>query len=204
MAGAMKLLAETKAKVNVIALLQIVENIPDNQSTLPGDVITYKNGHTVQVGNTDYEGRLILADGLIRAGEHGADYIVNIATLTLSIMIALGPDVAGVFGDEDLAQEMKKLSDENGDFVWPLPLVDTYEKFIDSAYADSINIPSSEHGDAISAGLFLRRFVPESAKWLHVDMAGRMDNEEGGYYSKGAAGFGARLLADYTKHISNK
>src|SRR5699024_2812021 len=89
-AGAMKLLVETKADVNVVALIQIVENMPDSQSLLPGEVIRYKNGHTVQVGNTDAEGRLILADGLIRAGELKAQYIVDIATLTGAIHAALG------------------------------------------------------------------------------------------------------------------
>src|SRR5690625_3490396 len=95
-AGALSLLAEAKAKVNVVALLQIVENIPDNQSVLPGEVIRYRNGHTVQVGNTDAEGRLILADGLIRADELGADYVFNIATLTGAVLNALGPRVAGI------------------------------------------------------------------------------------------------------------
>ena len=99
-AGAMTLLAKTKAKANVVVLIPIVENMPDNTSVLPGEVITYKNGLTVQVGNTDAEGRLILADALIRAGEWKAEYIVNIATLTGAIVNALGTELGGVFGDE--------------------------------------------------------------------------------------------------------
>lgn len=201
-AGAMKLLAKTKAQVNVVALIQIVENMPDNKSLLPGEVITYKNGHTVQVGNTDAEGRLILADGLIRAGELNADHVVNIATLTGAVVNALGSNLAGVFGDEDLAQEMKEIGDENGDFVWPLPLVDAYDSYLKSDYADFSNISSKGEAGSITAGLFLRRFVPENAKWLHVDMAGRMDSKEAGYYTNSATGFGARLLADYTEHVS--
>src|SRR5699024_1364828 len=106
-AGAMKLLASTKAKVNVVALIQIVENMPDSHSLLPGEVITFKNGHTVQVGNTDAEGRLILADGLIRAGELEADYVFDIATLTGAVVMALGTSVGGIFGDEELLDEMK-------------------------------------------------------------------------------------------------
>src|SRR5690625_2449240 len=98
-AGAMKLLAESGAKVNVVGLIQIVENMPDRHSFLPGDVIHYKNGKTVQIGNTDAEGRLILADGLIRAGELEADYIVDIATLTGAVVAALGTKVAGIFGE---------------------------------------------------------------------------------------------------------
>lgn len=107
-AGAMKLLVESQAKVNVVALIPIVENMPDNQSLLPSEVIRYKNGLTVQVGNTDAEGRLILADGLIRAGEWNAEYIVDIATLTGAIGNALGSKMAGVFGDEEQSEALKK------------------------------------------------------------------------------------------------
>lgn len=201
-AGAMKLLASTKAKVNVVALISIVENMPDAHAIIPGDVIRYKNGHTVQVGNTDAEGRLVLADGLIRAGELKAEYIVNIATLTGAVVAALGSDLAGVFGDEGLSNEMRTLGDENGDRVWPLPLVDAYDSYLDSDYADFSNISNKGEAGSITAGLFLRRFVPENSKWLHVDMAGRMDSAEKGYYGKSASGFGARLLADYTEHVS--
>jgi len=202
-AGAMDLLAKTKAKVNVVALIQIVENMPDNQSLLPGEVIRYKNGHTVQVGNTDAEGRLILADGLIRAGELKAEYVINIATLTGAVVNALGSKVAGIFGDETLSQEMKKVGDYNGDFVWPMPLVEDYESYLKSDYADFSNISTKGEAGSITAALFLRRFVPKSAKWIHVDMAGRMNSSAAkGYYDKSATGFGARLLADFTEHVS--
>ena len=201
-AGAMKLLAKSQAKVNVVALIQIVENMPDNLSLLPGEVIRYKNGHTVQVGNTDAEGRLILADGLIRAGELNAKYIVNIATLTGAIANALGSKLAGVFGDEQLSTELKTIGDVNGDFVWPMPLVDDYDNYLKSDYADFSNISSKGEAGAITAALFLRRFVPEKSKWLHVDMAGVMESQEVGYYAKSATGFGARLLADFTAHVS--
>ncbi|GAB3794499.1 leucyl aminopeptidase family protein [Virgibacillus kimchii] len=201
-AGAMKLLSASKAKVNVVALIPIVENMPDSKSVIPGDVIRYKNGLHVQVGNTDAEGRLILADGLIRAGELQAEYVVDIATLTGAIIGALGTKLAGVFGDEQLSWEMKQIGDENGDFNWPMPLVDAYESYIASDYADFNNTTSKVEGASIVAGLFLRRFVPENVKWLHVDMAGRMRSEEGGYYATSATGFGARLLADFTEKVS--
>lgn len=201
-AGAMKLLATAKAKVNVVALIPIVENMPDSNSMLPGEVIRYKNGHTVQVGNTDAEGRLILADGLIRAGELNASYVVDIATLTGSIWSALGSRVAGVFGDEQLQVEMKKLGDKNGDYNWPMPLIDAYDDYLKSDYADFSNISSKGEAGAVTAALFLRRFVPKPCKWLHVDMAGVMYTDERGYYVKGATGFGARLLADYAIKVS--
>lgn len=202
--GALTLLAKSKAKVNVVALIPIVENMPDNTSVLPGEVITYKNGLTVQVGNTDAEGRLILADALIRAGEWKAEYIVDIATLTGAIVNALGTELAGVFGDEDLSAEMKKIGDQNGDFIWPMPLVEAYDKSLDSDYADMNNISSLGGAGSITAGLFLRRFVPKDSKWLHVDMAGMMSKRSAsGYYAKSATGYGARLLADFTTRVSN-
>lgn len=204
-AGAMSLLAESKAKVNVVALLQIVENIPGKHAVLPGEVIRYRNGHTVQVGNTDAEGRLILADGLIRAEELGADYICNIATLTGAVVNALGPKVAGIFGADDLTTAMKKVGEENGDCVWPLPLVDEYDSTLASHYADFSNISTQSSAGSITAALFLRRFVKSPEKWIHIDKAGRMDqSKEEGYYSKGAPGFGARLLADFTEYISQE
>lgn len=197
-AGAIKLLAESKAKVNVIGLLQIVENMPDSNSILPGDVIRYKNGKTVQVGNTDAEGRLILADGLIRAEELNADYIVNIATLTGAAAVALGSETGAVMGNLEYASDLRAIGAKNGDNVWPLPLIDAYESYLDSDYADFSNISNKGEAGAITAGLFLRRFVTHPEKWLHVDMAGVMESQNKGYYAKSARGFGARLLADYT------
>ncbi|SET58933.1 leucyl aminopeptidase [Oceanobacillus limi] len=201
-AGAMKLLEASAAKANVVAFIPIVENMPDSNAVLPGEVIHYKNGSTVQVGNTDAEGRLILADGLIRAGEIKAEYVVDIATLTGSIMNALGTKLAGVFGDEELAMEMKRIGEQNGDFNWPMPLVDAYDQYLNSDFADFSNTSSKAEAGSITASLFLRRFVPKTAKWLHVDMAGVMMSQEKGYYTKAATGFGARLLADYTEYIS--
>lgn len=201
-AGAVKLLAESNADVNVIGLIQTVENTPSKDAVLPGDVITYKNGHTVQIGNTDAEGRLILADGLIRAGELNAEYIVDIATLTGSIERALGQKLAGVFGDDNLMSTMKTIGDINGDRVWPMPLVEEYEKTLHSDYADFCNISNMGPAGAIVAALFLRKFVPENSKWLHVDMAGVMESKNEGYYTSAASGYGARLLADYAVEIS--
>lgn len=201
-AGAVKLLADIQADVNVVGLIQTVENMPGRHSLLPGDVITYKNGKTVQVGNTDAEGRLILADGLIRAEELKADYTVDIATLTGAIVNALGTKIAGIFGDEQLMYKMKDVGAENGDFVWPMPLIDDYDKTLKSDYADFSNISNANYAGAITAALFLRRFVTDPSKWIHVDMAGVMDSKDEGYYRKSATGFGVRLLADYAVKIS--
>ncbi|WP_251660925.1 leucyl aminopeptidase family protein [Sporosarcina aquimarina] len=202
-AGAMKLLVESEADVNVVALIPMVENTPDNTAVLPGEVIQYKNGSTVQVGNTDAEGRLILADGLIRAGELNAAFVVDIATLTGSIENALGSDIAGVFGDDELATKMKEIGAKNGDAVWPMPLIDAYDETLQSDYADFNNISSLSFAGSITAALFLRRFVSKDTRWLHVDMAGMMQKtSNSGYYPKTATGYGARLLADYVVEIS--
>lgn len=202
-AGAIKLLADAQAPVNVVGLIQTVENMPDRHSLLPGDVITYKNGHTVQVGNTDAEGRLILADGLIRAEELNADYIINIATLTGAIMAALGTNIAGIFGDDRLMAKMKEIGDENGEVVWPMPLVDDYENTLKSDYADFSNISNQSYAGSITAALFLRKFVTDPAKWVHIDLGGVMERKEEGYHSNSGSGFGARLLADFATDISN-
>ncbi|WJY27844.1 MULTISPECIES: leucyl aminopeptidase family protein [Sporosarcina] len=202
-AGAMKLLADSGADVNVVALIPMVENTIDNTAVLPGEVIRYKNGHTVQVGNTDAEGRLILADALIRAGELNAKYTLDIATLTGSIENALGSDIAGVFGDEELADKLKQIGAMNGDAVWPMPLVEAYDTTLASDYADFNNISSLSFAGSITAALFLRRFVAKDTRWLHVDMAGAMQKtSDSGYYPKTATGYGARLLADYAVEIS--
>lgn len=201
-AGAIKLLAEANADVNVVGLIQTVENMPGKDAMLPGDIIQYKNGKSVQIGNTDAEGRLILADGIIRAGELQAEYIVDIATLTGAIARALGPKIGGIFGKEPLMAEMKQVGEASGDFVWPMPLVEAYDKTLKSDYADFKNISTQGEGGAITAALFLRRFVPENTNWIHVDMAGVMESKAEGYYGDSATGFGARLLADYAIHVS--
>src|SRR5699024_239457 len=202
-AGAMKLLAASQADVNVVGLIPMVENMPDSTAVLPGDVITYKNGHTVQIGNTDAEGRLILADGLLRAEELEADYIVDIATLTGAIAFALGPKVAGIFGEESLLTKMKAIGEENGDFVWPIPLIEDYDQTLKSDYAHFSNIRNQSYGGSITAALFLRRFIENPKRWVHVDMAGVMESKEEGYYRNSATGFGARLLADYAVEVSS-
>src|SRR5699024_10867855 len=137
-----------------------------------------------------------------RAGELGAEYVVDIAALTGAIANALGYKLAGVFGDEELALNMMKLSDENGDHNWPMTIVDAYDSYRNSDKPEINNISSKGEAGSITAAFFLRRFVPESSKWLHVDMGGVMSSKEEGYYANSATGFGARLLADYTEYVS--
>src|SRR5690625_3923340 len=203
-AGAIKLLADMNAQVNIVGLMPIVENILGENAFLPGDIITYKNNLTVEIGNTDAEGRLILADGILYANEIDADYVVDIATLTSSVRQALGNEMAGVFGDKKLSRKLEEIGNKNGDFVWSLPIINKYEKNLKNNYADISNISSGEAPGSIIAALFLRHFVKDVNKWLHIDIAGVKESDEAGYYSNSASGYGARLLADYAEYISNQ
>ncbi|GGD79424.1 M17 family metallopeptidase [Paenibacillus nasutitermitis] len=196
--GAMDILLRKKAHVNVTALIPVVDNIPSAEATLPSSVIRYPNGLTVQVANTDGEGRLILADALIHAANIGAAEAIDIATLTGNVGAALGLGIAGIWGDADMTRSLVEIGERNGERLWPMPLMDEYEADLRSNYADLRNVSSSPYAGAITAALFIRRFVAESMKWVHIDMAGTVQYKQDMSYSEaGATGYGARLLADY-------
>jgi leucyl aminopeptidase len=161
----------------------------------PGDIFTARNGTTVEVLNTDAEGRLVLADALALASEEQPDAIVDLATLTGACMIALGDKVAGVFSNDDgLADELLSASGDAGEPMWRLPLVDDYRRGLDSPVADLKNI-GSRYGGAITAGLFLREFVGDDIPWAHLDIAGPAFAEEPPADGpKGGTGFGVCTL----------
>ncbi len=195
--GAMDILTRMEAEANVTALIPTAENMPDGGAMRPGDIIEYPNGVTVQVGNTDAEGRLILADALIHAQTLGAKEVIDAATLTGAIVRALGLRLAGVWGDESMVKTLKELGEKNGEKLWPMPLVEEYEELIKSDYADISNLGKADYAGAITAALFLRHFVNDY-KWAHIDLAAPVEsNQTKGYLVKGATGYGARLLADY-------
>ncbi|MGZ4031701.1 MAG: leucyl aminopeptidase family protein [Tumebacillaceae bacterium] len=197
--GAMYILTRLQAPVNVVMLVATCENLMDANSMIPGDIIEYPNGVTVQVANTDAEGRLVLADALIHSQTLGAERVVDIATLTGACAMALGSKLAGLWGEESVVAGIKAAAKTTGENVWELPLWDEYETSLDSPYADVKNI-SEGGGGAITAALFLRRFVGENQKWAHIDIAGPMDIVKNYMYSnEGATGFGARLLADWAR-----
>lgn len=201
--GAMDLLASGNKDVNVTALLPISENLPNEKAFLPGEVIHFANGLHVQVGNTDAEGRLILADALLYSERLNPDVIIDVATLTGSIGAALGLKYAGVFGNEVITDLMKRLGNDSGDFIWPMPLIDEYEKSLQSDYADICNISSDLNAGAITAALFLRKFVPHNVEWGHIDMAAPVQSAQTkGYHVRGASGYGVRLLADFVENYS--
>lgn len=202
--GALDIIVASKQQANVVVLVATAENMPDGASMLPGEVIKYANGLTVQVGNTDAEGRLVLADALLHAAKLGAKEIVDIATLTGACVSALGNRMSGVWGTDDMPDVLQKLGQHAGERVWPMPLEDEYDDLLKSQYADLCNITGVAYAGAITAALFLRRFVDTSAvKWAHIDMAGPMDaNSTSGYVVEGATGYGARLLADFVQERS--
>lgn len=196
--GAMDILVRQQAKVRVAALIAVADNLPDARATLPSSVIRYPNGLTVQIANTDGEGRLILADALLHAAQLGAAQAIDIATLTGNVGDALGLGIAGIWGDADMTRRLVEIGERNGERLWPMPLMHEYESELRSAYADLRNVGTSTLAGAIVAALFIRRFVAESMGWVHIDMAGTVQyKQDVGYAEVGATGYGARLLADY-------
>jgi len=194
--AAMSTLPAFEPGVKVIAIIPATENMPGGGATKPGDVLTIRNGKTVEVLNTDAEGRLILADGLSLAVEAGVDAIVDLATLTGACKVALGTRIGGLMGNhEGWVGQVRAAAGRAGEQVWPLPLPDDYRRQIDSDVADIKNVGGKWAG-ALTAGLFLREFVGH-VPWAHLDIAGpaRSEDEEG-YLSKGGTGFGVRTLVE--------
>lgn len=203
--GALDILVRQRAAVRVTALIAVADNVPDARATLPSSVIRYPNGLTVQVANTDGEGRLILADALIHAAKLGAAQAIDIATLTGNVGDALGLGIAGIWGDADMTRSLVEIGERNGERLWPMPLMEEYEAELRSHYADLRNVGISTQAGAIVAALFIRRFVAESMKWVHIDMAGTVQyKQDVGYAEAGATGYGARLLADYAIEAARK
>jgi leucyl aminopeptidase len=189
--------ARLKLPVNVVSYLAIAENMPGGAAQRPSDVITIYGGKTVEVLNTDAEGRLVLADGLVRSGEDNPDLVVDIATLTGAQVVALGKRTAGVMGSSDeVAADVAAALREAGEPAWAMPLPEELRKGLDSGVADLANVSSDRAGGMLVAGIFLREFVPEGVRWAHLDIAGSAYNEGGpfGYTPKGGTGSSVRGL----------
>jgi leucyl aminopeptidase len=159
-------------------------------------VLRIRNGTTVEVLNTDAEGRLVLADALALASEERPDAIVDLATLTGACMVALGHDIAGLMGNDDrFVDQVRAAADAEGEPVWPLPLPVEMRRTIDSDVADIKNVAAHRYGGALVAGLFLQEFVPDGVPWAHLDIAGPADAaEDNGESRRGGTGFGVRTL----------
>lgn len=193
--GTMYAIAKAKLKMNVVALVPSTDNMPDGGSMVPGDVITYANGKTVEVDNTDAEGRLILADALIYAKKFNPSAVIDLATLTGACVVALGHVTTGLMGNNaDLKERIKLSADYTNEYVCELPLYEEYEEYIKSDYADIKNSGGRAAG-SITAGLFLQHFT--DYPWAHLDIAGTgMSPKETAYMPKGGTGIGVRLLVD--------
>jgi leucyl aminopeptidase len=195
--------AELGLNVNITAYMCIAENMVSSTATRPADILTMYNGRTVEVNNTDAEGRLVLADGLARCGEDNPDVVIDVATLTGAMVVSLGDQTAGFFAnDDDLAADIESAAKEAGEPFWRMPLLEHLRSSLDSPVADLSNI-GGRMGGSISAALFLREFVPADVKWAHLDIAGPALNGANPYgvVSKGGAGFAVRTLLSYLKSV---
>jgi leucyl aminopeptidase len=195
--AAMSALSGLGVTQKVVGYAPMVENMPSGDAIRPGDVLTFRNGKTAEVLNTDAEGRLILADALALAAEGKPDAIVDLATLTGACVVALGEKIAGLFaGDEAFGERVEDAAKRAGEKMWPLPLPKEYRKMLDSEIADMKNISHGGYGGAITAGLFLQEFV-DGVPWVHLDIAGpARAGADDGYVRRGGTGFGVRTLLE--------
>jgi leucyl aminopeptidase len=198
-------LAELGVPVRAIAVVAAAENMPSGRSMRPGDILTAANGKTIEVTNTDAEGRLVLADALWYAREQGATHIVDFATLTGAMSLALGDQYAGVFANDDAwRDEIVAAGEASGDYVWPFPLHPRYRRLIDSAFADLKNSSLRRLGAPVYATSFLAEFAGDGP-WAHVDMAGPglLTWSRGDYLSQvGGTGWGVRLIATLGERLA--
>jgi leucyl aminopeptidase len=195
-AGAMIALVKRKAAANIVAICGLVENMPDGNAQRPGDVVTSMSGQTIEVINTDAEGRLVLADAITYVQRNfKPKIIVDLATLTGAILISLGHEFGGLFTpDDDLANQLLGAGQATGDKLWRQPMADSFDKLIDSQIADMKNVGPRE-GGSITAAQFINRFVENGTRWAHLDIAGMVwSDKPDTTYDKGATGFGVRLI----------
>lgn len=208
--AALRAIAELKLPVRVTAWMCITDNMPSGSATRPGDVLRMLDGQTVEVLNTDAEGRLVLADGLVAASRENPDVIFDVATLTGAILVALGHRHTGVMGEDDAVAQYLKAADAAGELAWPLPLPDYMEDSLDSPIADMINANMGDRaGGSLFAGLFLQRFIGRTGEaedapripWVHLDIAGSSENGGSpyGFTDKGATGATVRSLVAFAE-----
>ena len=205
-AGTMLALARRGAKANVIGVCGLVENMPDGNAQRPGDVVTSMSGQTIEVINTDAEGRLVLCDVLTWVQrEHSPAAVVDLATLTGAIIATLAHEYAGIFAnDDELADKLTAAGLASGDKLWRLPMGSVYDKMIDSPIADMKNM-GARFGGSITAAQFLARFIDKGTPWAHLDIAGMVwADKPGATWDKGATGYGVRLLDRYVRDVLEK
>jgi leucyl aminopeptidase len=192
-------IARLRLPVRVIGVVGATENMPSGHSVKPGDIVTAANGKTIEVNNTDAEGRLVLADCICHAIAEGAEAVVDLATLTGAVIVALGNTYAGVMSNDDsLAERIRLAGERSGEINWRLPLHEEYGKLIKGRYADLDNAPEARKAGTIVGGMFLSNFAGE-VPWAHVDIAGSAWELGRPYVGMGASGYGVRLLAELAR-----
>ena len=204
--GALQAIAALGPVVNVVGYLPLAENMPGGGAQRPSDVITIYGGKTVEVLNTDAEGRLVLADALARSGADAPALLIDVATLTGAATVALGNRTAGVMAtDESLAAQISESAKRAGEAMWPMPLPEDLRKGLDSSVADIANVSADRAGGMLTAGLFLREFVPDGVRWAHLDIAGPAFNDGGayGYTPKGGTGAAVRTLVQVALDVAD-
>ena len=189
-------LARLKPQINVTAIIPATENLPSGTALKPGDILKAMNGKTIEVLNTDAEGRLILADALSYARKLGLSPLIDLATLTGACVVALGTLYSGIFSnDQDLADKVLTAAKRTGERMWQMPMPEEYKEQLKSEIADIKNI-GDKYGGAITAALFLAEFA-DNTPWVHIDIAGPANSDkESGYTMKGATGIGVRTLVE--------
>jgi leucyl aminopeptidase len=198
-------IAELEVPIRALAVVAACENMPSGRAIRPGDIVTAANGRTIEITNTDAEGRLVLADALWAARDSGATHLVDLATLTAGIVTAMGDFYAGLFGNEaDWVERVRQAADASGDHAWPWPLHDTYRRYVRSSFADMKNSSQYKQATPAYAARFLQEFAGEGP-WAHLDIAGTayLERTRGDYLSqKGGTGYGVRLLAELARNLS--
>ena len=201
--GAAKAIAQLKPDVEVHFISAATENMVSGRAMHPGDILTASNGKTIEVNNTDAEGRLTLADALVYADKLGVDSMVDLATLTGACVVALGDDIAALFSpDEELSQSLSEAANLSGEKIWSMPMEERYFEGLKSVVADMKNT-GPRAGGSITAALFLKQFVKDTP-WAHIDIAGPVwSDKENGYNSPGATGYGVRMLVEWVTANGN-
>jgi leucyl aminopeptidase len=203
--GAMTAIARLKPEVNVTGYMAMAENMPSGSAQRPSDVVTIRGGRTVEVLNTDAEGRLVLADAIVRAGEDKVDTIIDVATLTGAALVALGDKTTGIMAnDDDFRSQVHQAATAVGEQMWPMMLPAELRASMDSKVADIANI-GDRYGGMLVAGLFLKDFVPDGVTWAHLDIAGPAFNqgEPYGYTPKGGTGAAMRTLVELARRAGS-
>ncbi len=204
--GVIRAVSEFALPIRLVAVLPLAENLPSAAAQRPGDIIKIRNGKTVEVLNTDAEGRLVLADALAYVSEMKPSVMIDVATLTGAVIIALGKEAVGLFSDDtELAEALEHAGRHTHERVWRMPLWKEYSELMKGTFADIKNISETREAGSITAAAFLKEFVGEKIRWAHLDIAGVMNVERPHpYYGSGATGTGVRLITEALRRMSEK